>query len=540
MNELIQSGAEIFDDVEAVEVLMTQKQAPATNTHKDHGKAVMTLQSKPNLAKVTDAAVTVLRSVKDIYHNGSELVRCTNGKIEPLNAVMLSYLISKETGCDLTTREAESVLAKGEWEGVRYLKGITDHSVIDLDGYEVNGGGYHEKHQLYFNENGCYCQIPEHPTKDDALEAVRWLNDELLCDVLFDSEDDRTAAIAGMMTAALKPVLSSAPLLHINAGMRGVGKSTLSDICSSIACGKSTGGTKFADEEEMTKKMLSYAIAGAPVVLFDNATRHFNDATLCTATTEGRIAGRALGGNKLIDLPYTAFTMTNGNNVMPINDLATRAIMCRLNTNMARPEERVFKKKDPTEGGFNSFCMVNRSGILSRLLTIVKAWQIAQKADNLSSFPNASRFSEWNRLIRDPIMWLGLGDPLASIKKALASNPAENRDAEANRLLWIVFNTQPFKVSDICHNAKLVAMLSDVTGNQDIGNSRKMRSWLDNRKDQHHGGLFIREATKKDNTARYRLEGDADNSCPPLTEEEKKIFENAPEFVRSGMAQSVF
>ena len=162
--------------------------------------------------------------------------------------------------------------------------------------------------------------------------------------------------------------------------------------------------------------MLSLLMAGDPIICYDNIEVYFGNSNLCSILTEKSYTDRELGKNKTITVPTNAFFLANGNNLIFSGDLSTRALLCRLDPKIERPEERSFDRN------LHDYVPNNRYWLAPRCLTILKAYIHAgsPKPEGIKQF---GRFEEWSDLVRSAIVWVGMADPCASRKEIENADP---------------------------------------------------------------------------------------------------------------------
>jgi hypothetical protein len=109
-----------------------------------------------------------------------------------------------------------------------------------------------------------------------------------------------------------------------------------------------------------------------------------------------------LGLTKTPAVTANSFVTANGNNLVFYGDTTRRALLCRLDGGVERPELREFGF-DPIETAKRY-----RPEYVVAALTILRAFFIAgrpQQATPLGSF------TEWSSVVRDALIWLGCADP---------------------------------------------------------------------------------------------------------------------------------
>jgi putative DNA primase/helicase len=127
----------------------------------------------------------------------------------------------------------------------------------------------------------------------------------------------------------------------------------------------------------------------------------------------------------MLNVPTHALLIATGNNLAVIGDLKRRVLMIRLDAQTERPEQRTFNRDHLAE------ITARRGEIITDALTICGAYLTAgePKIDGLFGFGG---FEQWDRMVRRPLVWLGLPDPLLPAEGLRDQDP----DLEAMRLLF--------------------------------------------------------------------------------------------------------
>ena len=111
--------------------------------------------------------------------------------------------------------------------------------------------------------------------------------------------------------------------------------------------------------------------------------------------------------------------MATGNNLTFKGDMTTRAIVCRLDAGIEKPEERRFdvdlKQEIPRR----------RAELVASALTVLRAFIVAGRPslDKLTPF---GRFETWSDLVRGALVWLGEPDPCATRGLIADRDPVRN------------------------------------------------------------------------------------------------------------------
>ncbi len=259
-------------------------------------------------------------------------------------------------------------------------------------------------------------QVLDKPTKEDAQNALAELQ-ALLTEFGFPGLHDKAAAVAGMLTASVRPSLPTAPMFHIKASQPGSGKSYLTSIIAAFASPTVASAVAFPTSEEEAQKLLLSCLLEAPAcIIFDNLTSDLIPfKSLCSALTEEHLTGRILGVSKTATVGTRSLYLSSGNNVDAVRDMARRCITIALDPQVETPASREFRD-DPL-----ATVRADRERYVSLALTIIRAW-IAAGSPQKKCNPIASN-SQWSQWVRQPLLWLGMADPAKRVFEQLAQDP---------------------------------------------------------------------------------------------------------------------
>ncbi len=319
---------------------------------------------------------------------------------------------------DVPRTHAESFIARaGDWKHIPPLTGVIEAPTLRVDGSVLDQPGYDATSGIYFagRQPAGYAAPIEQPTMKDAEKACGLLLD-IISDFPTIELQDRSAVIAGMLTALLRRSLPAAPMIAITAPMPGTGKSKLADVMAVIATGRRAPVLSLGkDEAEGDKRLAAALLAGGAVVNLDNIERPLFGDLLCQALTQETVDLRPLGGSlKVTAVPNCVFLAT-GNNLDIRGDLKRRIVLVRLDAKMERPEQRKFDR-DVVD-----VVTERRGELITACLTVVRAYLAAGcPAVNAAPFGG---FEAWDARCRRPLIWLGIPDPLLSSEEARAEDP---------------------------------------------------------------------------------------------------------------------
>jgi putative DNA primase/helicase len=308
------------------------------------------------------------------------------------------------------------IARRGHWQ-VPILWAAISAPTLRPDGTVLQEEGYDSKTQSWYDSCGVvFPWIPENPTIHDARAALEKLK-AAFATFPFETEADKAVAYALALTAIVRRSLPSAPLGAITAPVMASGKTLLADCIAILATGVSAPSMKYADtDEEATKTMLAVLAEGDQVVLIDNVERPLEGDTLCVVLTSESFRQRVLGRTEMMSVPTTTLFLATGNHLVIAGDLRTRALLCRLDPEVERPEERQF----PIE--LRTWITEKRPELVAAALTIMRAF-IATKQDPREICKQWGRFEAWSDMVRAPLIWLDCADPCASLKELEKEDP---------------------------------------------------------------------------------------------------------------------
>ncbi len=390
---------------------------------------------------------------------------------------------------DPPARHAGVLFDSSGYPHLPVLAGLTRQPYLRPDGSLMTTAGYDSASGMFGVFNPRQFSIPDRPTRKQAEAALAAL-DELLAEFSFPRESDRAAALAAVLTAAVRPSLPHAPMFHARAHSVGSGKSYLCALISAFATPQRGTPTTFpADDEECRKLLLAELLRAPAVIEFDNLTGDLvAHKSLCTALTSENISGRILGVSKTATVGTRALFLSSGNNVGPVQDMTRRCITIHLDPACEVPAARTFKRPDLVRD-----VLGDRGRYVSAALTIVRAWIVDGRPQ--TACKSLAGFGEWSDLCRQPLLWLGLADPTESVFEAMAEDP----DRETlDRLLtaWqAVFGRAPAMVREAVRissefgadaNVELSEVLRDIADERGAINRKRLGRWI-----KRHAGRIV-------------------------------------------------
>jgi Bifunctional DNA primase/polymerase, N-terminal len=296
-----------------------------------------------------------------------------------------------------------------------HVTGIITTPTLRPDGSLLAEPGYDSETELYLQPGFQIPPIPEHPTKDQALAALKLLID-LLSEFSFKSIGgehekrlNRSVALSGLLTALVRGSLPTAPIHLIAAHMAGTGKSYLVDTVAMIATGRLCPViTTLKNVEETEKRLGAIILSGIPIVSLDNCTHDLGGELLCQIAERPVVKVRILGYSETPDCEVRTAMFATGNNITFKKDIIRRGLVSNLETLDERPELRRFNRNTLRQAG------ANRATYVAAALTIMRAYIMAGAPEVCGPFAS---YAEWSTMVRSPLVWLGEPDPITSVDK---------------------------------------------------------------------------------------------------------------------------
>jgi putative DNA primase/helicase len=247
------------------------------------------------------------------------------------HAIWLRY-DKKEGQMNMTNppyETATTVMGRaGEWK-FKAISGVISTPTMRPDGSLLTEQGYDEVTGLLLVEPPPMPAIPDQPTREDALAALKLLED-LLEGFPFVDDVSKACALSAIMTPILRGAFLVTPMHASRAPTAGSGKSFLWDIVAAIAIGQlmpvmSTG----ANVEETEKRLGAALMAGQPLISIDNISGELGGDALCQVIERPVVKIRILGRSEEVRIEARGTsTYATGNNFVVLGDLTRRRDHC--------------------------------------------------------------------------------------------------------------------------------------------------------------------------------------------------------------------
>ena len=465
-------------------------------------------------------------SKADGYYNRDNLIvsvvrdLATTACIKPLPAPALTRALSRSINfvrMDKQTENLKSIDPAPKYVAALFdaesyphllpLSGIARQPHFRADGSLCMTAGYDPETGLFGAFNPADYFVKEAPSKQDAQYALDQIG-TLLAGFDFQDNNSRAAALSAILTAAIRPTLTTAPMFHAAAHQPSSGKSYLLKIIAGFAGAGSPAMLSMPLSDEEFRKLLLSTLLDAPsVVIFDNLTGDIQPfGSFCTALTEPTIQGRVLGVSKNATVSTRSVFLSSGNNVGPVRDMVRRVITIRLDPKVENPALREFTDAPAAilEG--------RRGEFVSHALTIIRAYRVA--GSPRASCTGFGGYDEWAELVRYPLLWLGVADPVANVVKQLAADPDRE---ELGRLLMAwkkQFGANAAHVADAVEKSQpgvygrsieLYEICTELAEERGLINRRKLGKWMARQVGRIVGGLRFEKSTSKSYSQKWQV-----------------------------------
>jgi putative DNA primase/helicase len=445
-----------------------------------------------NLPLCIEWCTTLMKD--ELYHNGGQLLRVEDTTMRPMPAGLLAERLTQlakwqkfdaraKGWVDINCPDdiADKFVKRSIWD-LRQLEAIVTAPFIRPDGSICDEPGYDAATHAIYSPNATFPAILSEPTEADARRAL----DVLLSpfdEFPYQDEYARSAFAAHLLTEATRLSVDCSPMFWYTAADPGAGKSMLTDMPSTIVHGKRPPRRPWLrSEDELRKTLMSSMLAGNRNMIFDNMPNGFKAraAELCAVITATEWQDRKLGVSESPIVRNRMVISASGNNVTPVADMARRSLVIRLVAPNGADAGREYKIPDLRE-----YVNEHRPELLVAALTIVRAYRL-HGATRKYPAPLPT-FEQWSKRVRNPMLWLGLPDPVETQKE---TDPETAGLGAVFRILGPMFAGSEISAPDIARAAGNHDKLNDAlvaAGCDEPYSPRKVGYWLRENRDRRGG-----------------------------------------------------
>jgi len=399
---------------------------------------------------------------------------------------------------DCPRRIPEAYLSRGHHPELNTLTGVIEAPGLSPEFRLIDKAGYDSETGLFasFEAIAGY-KRPSVLTQAAAKKAAERLQDALVAFPFVD-DADCSAAVAGIITSLVRRILPAAPMFAITAPTAGTGKSLLATTFPLISTGRFASVLSLGhDEAESEKRLAGVLLAGDSAILLDNIERALSGDLLCQILTQPSVRLRPLGGSGMVSVPTNSMLLATGNNLSILGDLKRRVALIRLDAREERPEQRKFSNDHLAD------IFKNRGKLIADALLIPLAYASAGLPAVEGLFPLGG-FSEWDAMVRRPLVWLGLDDPMLA-SETLRQNDPDHAAMQQLFTSWHdAFGDAQKTVAEVCaagaDGLAALAIAEQVRSElrdalqlvcAEKPNSRRLGYWLRKHRDRITDGLQL-------------------------------------------------
>lgn len=508
-------------DTRVAVVNLKSGQRPYLFTHRHGGMRFELLRQSARIqvgrgmrVATTDSVLSVLQERSELFDYGEGTVAyVSDGKARPVSPDWLTDHMGRvcefysmrhrrkadgedapeEGPEDAPLSVARAILAKHGERGFKKLVAVVTAPTLRIDGSILDKPGHDEASGLlFYSEHPNPPRVPPKPSVQEALAALRFLWAPLALFPLVDAVSNGVA-LHGLLTAALRASLPTAPGVGFDAPAAGSGKTLLARCIGILAMGTEPSIMPPADTDEETRKRLfSVLREGQRVVLWDNVREPLGSASLDAFLTASTFSDRVLGSSETITLPNRALFIATGNNLRMTSDTCRRVLTARMDAQTETPYTRDFSF-DPAQ-----MVQTDRLAYVVAALTIVRAYMAAGKPKMAKG--RTASFEHWDDLVRQPICWLAqhvaraagsdegaglplLADPMDAAARAFEQDPETTKLRALVEAWHTVYGVEQTTVGAVIRrgdtDALLAMAMDDIAGQAGKVNSRILGRWIE-------------------------------------------------------------
>ena len=253
------------------------------------------------------------------------------------------------------------------------LTQVVSIPIVTSQGRLITEPGYDAESGIYYAaEPGCLPQINSAATKEDALEALKWINDEILVDFPFADDASKAAAISVAILPFVRHLINGqTPLYLLEKPTAGTGATTLGLALCYPFTGKEIPVTTWTShEDERRKQITAHLASGGGPIFYDNMSGYINSDVLASALTIKNWSDRILATSKQVEFPINSIWLATGNNPEFHAQILRRIASIRLVTLLEDPSQRSgWRHADLLD-----WVSKHRKEYVEKILTIVMAW----------------------------------------------------------------------------------------------------------------------------------------------------------------------
>ena len=269
---------------------------------------------------------------------------------------------------------------------------------------------------------------------------------------------DESIFLMSLFTMVARPSLPLAPGIAIRAPSisgSGTGKGLAVRALSECAYGRQpcamTGGR---DGAEFDHRLAAGLLGQEPVLFIDNLNdRTLKSDLLAQVLSETTVSTRPLGRTKISQLNTNGVIIVTGNGLRLSEDLVSRFLVIDFDTHTDNAHGRIFEFPD------QKFLKIMHTAhhLITAAALDIMSWGIRE---NVPKGPPMRGYSEWARIVRDPLVALGCRDPTEKCSEIMEEDPVRDIIADFFRSWGEHHGSSPVTAKSIAPEVLAVADLS--------------------------------------------------------------------------------
>lgn len=468
------------------------------------------MQNAPDLFDLGEQLVTISGG-NTLSMNRSTLQRWLGGNIQYYREKALKGVVT-EIPLDVPHNDAMYFIELGEARQLKQLKAVISAPTCLPDGRLITQPGYDEHSQLYLDIRESISMVPDDPSE---LEVRRAFSDLMkpFNSFPFASGLDRSVLLAAVLTAVVRPALSTAPAFGFDAPVQGSGKTLLAKALAMLSTGEraSVWPHVAGNEEEIRKRLLTLLRDGSRAIVWDNVTGFFDSTSIAALITSPTMTDRLLGSSQHLTLPNRCLFMITGNNRTMAGDMPRRVLKCRIDPRSEQPHAREFDV-DP-----EAYVKRYRQQLVGSALTLMRAWFSSPEFLMGKRSPGRlASFEDWDDSVRQTVCWLShhidktLIDPMEAINLANSDDPEQTALSDLLEAIHSQFRERAFTAKEL-HRAAANGVDNDLQEAIEgmagcMPSTKSLGRYLTNREDRIVNGYALRATTSVKKTKKWKIE----------------------------------
>ena len=423
--------------------------------------------------EATDTTLEIMRLQPDIFDFGGALVVVEQGRVFPLDDAGLAHYLGGVTQywCwrklrdgglvkvleDPAPKVVKQMLSLGPRRKLKLLTAVITAPTLRPDGTVLDKPGYDETTGILYEVDENAVSVPQEPDLRQASDALQRLLIPFKDFPIVDAPS-KGILLSAILTAAVRPALTTSPAFGFDAPVQASGKTLLANCIAVLVSGEMPTvwpHTAGRDDEEVRKRLFTALRNGSRALVWDNIVGTFDSPAMAAALTSGNFTDRVLGKSESVSVPNRAVMLMTGNNLVLAGDMARRVLCCRIDPRTDRPFARQFDL-DPLQYVFE-----HRVEMIVDALTLVRANMTINKCQ---ADGRMASFEAWDDYVRQTVCWIGndlqpggFGDPMESVISKQINDPEQETLGEFLEAFLTLFRNDTVTSTEILNRIKAYA-----------------------------------------------------------------------------------